>query len=636
MRSPIHALGGLTRLLQADLVLLHPPAVYDFRNTTSLFGPVSDAVPSTQVFEMYPVGFTSIGERLEREGFNVRIVNLAYRMLRDADYDAEGAIAALDPLMFGIDLHWLVHAHGALEIAKLVKRLHPMTPMVLGGLSASYYHRELIERPEVDLVMRGDSTEEAMVTLMRAVASGGSLAAVPNLTWKAEHGRAVENAGAPSLPNLNGTQLPDFRFVIRSVMRHRSLADAVPYAEWPRFPMTGLLTSRGCVYDCAICGGGRSAARCISAREHAAFASPESLVEGIRSAARLSRAPIILLNDIRMGGARHVGRFFELMQAAHIQNEIVFELFSPPPKEFFRQANEALSNYSIEMSLESHRRVLRRKFGKFPVSNEAIERALADALSHGVRRADVFFMVGLPGQTYDDAVGVVDYCRHLWEETGNDGRVQFFITPLTPFLDPGSPAFEHPERHGYRVRYRTLEEHRRALTAPSWKQMLNYETDAMSADEIVEATYECYVRLARLKLDFGRIDLTEYGRTLRQVEQAREAIAGIDDALRLPQGAIQDHAVRTARQRIVDLTHQKGRGARDLRWLTNGWVSAPWATAGLVIQLAGQEAWRLLTKRVPLLWGGRRAYRDDSERVSLDEGAGILVAGHGDGIQPHV
>jgi radical SAM superfamily enzyme YgiQ (UPF0313 family) len=143
---------------------------------------------------MYPVGFTSIGERLEREGLNVRIVNLAYRMLRDPDYDVENRIGALDPLIFGIDLHWLVHAHGALEVAKIVKRHHPQTPVIMGGLSASYFQRELIAYPRVDIVMRGDSTEESMVSLMRVLSEGGSLEDVPNLTWKDETGRVVENA----------------------------------------------------------------------------------------------------------------------------------------------------------------------------------------------------------------------------------------------------------------------------------------------------------------------------------------------------------------------------------------------------------------------------------------------------------
>ena len=39
-----------------DLLLLHAPSVYDFRERAILYGPVSDMVPSSTVFEMYPLG----------------------------------------------------------------------------------------------------------------------------------------------------------------------------------------------------------------------------------------------------------------------------------------------------------------------------------------------------------------------------------------------------------------------------------------------------------------------------------------------------------------------------------------------------------------------------------------------------
>lgn len=72
-----------------DLVLLHAPSVYDFRKTVQLTGPVADVIPSTAVFEMYPVGFTSMAGYLERYGYTLLIVNLANRMVADPRFDVE-------------------------------------------------------------------------------------------------------------------------------------------------------------------------------------------------------------------------------------------------------------------------------------------------------------------------------------------------------------------------------------------------------------------------------------------------------------------------------------------------------------------------------------------------------------------
>jgi radical SAM superfamily enzyme YgiQ (UPF0313 family) len=55
----------------------------------------------------------------------------------------------------GIDLHWLVHPHGALELTKLVKEITGR-PVILGGFTATYYWREVLENyPFVDVVVLG-------------------------------------------------------------------------------------------------------------------------------------------------------------------------------------------------------------------------------------------------------------------------------------------------------------------------------------------------------------------------------------------------------------------------------------------------------------------------------------------------
>ena len=88
------------QLTNPDLIFLHAPSVYDFRKESILYGPVSDLVPSTPVFEMYPIGFTTMAEYLERNGFQTRIINLAVRMLEDSRFDAEETIRKLDSAGF--------------------------------------------------------------------------------------------------------------------------------------------------------------------------------------------------------------------------------------------------------------------------------------------------------------------------------------------------------------------------------------------------------------------------------------------------------------------------------------------------------------------------------------------------------
>ena len=199
-----------------DLVLLHPPAVYDFRTKPAFLGPLADAVPSTAMFEMYPVGLTSIAAFLERNHYNVEIVNLAYRMLQDPRFDVVEQLRRMSAPVFGIDLHWLPHVQGALSVIELVKRLHPESRTLVGGLSASYYHDELVRYPFVDFVLRGDSTEEPARQLLQALRESRPLETVENLTWKRADGTVVVNPLTFVPKDLDYVDVPAYRYLLRS------------------------------------------------------------------------------------------------------------------------------------------------------------------------------------------------------------------------------------------------------------------------------------------------------------------------------------------------------------------------------------------------------------------------------------
>jgi hypothetical protein len=109
---------------RADLTFWHAPGGYAYRQHSVLDGPVSDLAPYISVYEAYPIGFMTMAEYLERHGLRIPILNLAVWMLTNDAFDPEPLIAALNPTAFGIDLHGLPRAQGALAVAERVKRRH--------------------------------------------------------------------------------------------------------------------------------------------------------------------------------------------------------------------------------------------------------------------------------------------------------------------------------------------------------------------------------------------------------------------------------------------------------------------------------------------------------------------------------
>jgi len=510
---------------QIDLLLIHPPSVYDFRKEAILYGPISDLIPSSPVFEMYPLGFLTITQYLEERGLQVRIINLALRMMNDRHFDAADFLSGLNPRAVGIDLHWLPHAHGAIEVARLIKRLYPQTPVIFGGLSSSYYHEELIRYPSVDYVLRGDSTEPPLFDLLTHLFSGRKPETVPDITWK-DDGEVRVNPQTFDPDSLDYVDLRPDR-MMQMVMKYRDLQSVLPFNGWWQNPITAVFTVKGCSHECVTCGCSHKACTYLSSARRPIFRSPENLVKNIKDISRFSRGPIFLVGDLMQAGETHAYRVLALLREAEIKNEIVFELFDMPPLAFLDAIDGSVENWSLELSPESHDPAIRRVQDRTTFfTNEEMERVIQRALSLRCHRVDVFFMIGLSQQTRQSVMDAIAYCEYLFQQS--DKRLSCFISPMGPFIDPGSWGFEDPESLGYTLFARTLEEHRQLLVQPTWKHILNYETRWMSREALVDATYDAAEALNALKMHYGRIEEAQGQAVAARIAQARALKARLE------------------------------------------------------------------------------------------------------------
>lgn len=485
-----------------DLILLHAPSVYDFRTRPAMYGPISDVVPSTPIFEMYPLGFVSIVGFLEQNGYRVRIVNLAVKMLKDPGFDVEEFIRKVDAKVFGFDLHWLASAAGCLDIAGLVKKHRPDAPVLLGGFSASYFHEEIIEHfPQIDYVLRGDTTEKPLLDLMNHIEEGKAPEKVENLTWRTRDDRKRVNP-MTFVPTEIDDLWIDYGQVIKLVLRHRDLESTLPYESFMDYPFTAVLTCKGCTYNCITCGGSCSAFKNFFNRDSPAFKSPQRLVEEINVISEYFKAPIFLIGDLRQGGRRWAERVLDGIKESGLDNTITYELFDTVPMDWMKKLSSSTDKWTLEISPETHDDEIRKTMGK-PYTTAQMEDTIDSALKHGAEKIDVYFMVGLSGQTSESALESVEYARHLYDVMDNNRKIFTFTSPMAPFLDPGSMVYEDPERYGFTRLYYNLREHKQALYQPSWKLYLSYNTDWITRDQVAETTYEAMIRLNQLKMDVG-------------------------------------------------------------------------------------------------------------------------------------
>ncbi|RKY03337.1 MAG: TIGR04190 family B12-binding domain/radical SAM domain protein, partial [Spirochaetes bacterium] len=515
-------------MAKTDIIFLHPPTVYDFRKLPILHGPISDVIPSTPIFEMYPVGFTSLSEFLERHGIKTRIINVAMKMLKSKTFDVEKMIKKLNPTAFAIDLHWMPHVNGSIALANIIKRYHPETPVIFGGFSSTYYHKELIQRyPQIDYVVRGDSTEEPLLQLINAIKNNKSVENIPNITWRGKNGKVNVNPFSYVPETLNNVVI-DYSLIMKKVVRFRDLVGYLPFFNWSSYPITAVFTCRGCTHNCRTCGGSAKSFSKWFNRKRPAYRSPELLAEDIYQISRHLGGPIFIIGDITQPGEDYYKRLLLALKPLKIKNHLVFEFFKPPEDKVLEAIRDAVKNVNVEISPESHDEKVRKAFGR-PYNNHELEHMIKKMVELDFKRIDLFFMIGLPYQTYDSVMGTVEYSDYLLSMFGNKKTLFPFISPLAPFLDPGSIVFENPEKFGYHLFYKSVEEHRLALLNPSWKMVLSYETKWMKRDEIAKASYEAGLRLNRIKAKYGLITKEKAEATEKRIKNAVEVMKKIDE-----------------------------------------------------------------------------------------------------------
>jgi clorobiocin biosynthesis protein CloN6 len=494
--------------LKADLLLLHAPAVFDFRGRRDIYFPflgTSGDVPITPLYEYFPVGFKTLQRHLGECGHDVKLLNLSSLLLRYPQLPTDDVIRALDTPLVGIDLHWMIHVQGSLAVAERIKALRPDIRIVFGGISSTYYADELIRYPYIDMVMRGYDTHMPMDALLTALKAGSPLAPIQNLLWKSADGTVQDN---------EFSHKPD------------TFGCGIDWSQQPAAPDRGTLPilemlstqNAGCAYNCGWCGGSRDAFRRVFKRKRAMARKPQAEVAyEFDTMARLKGVESYHFYSVGSYNESRAGMDYFLDRVGESGfKSISYEQFHLTPDDVLKHMVAANKRTIITLSPESHDPRVAKLAGRGVYTNDEMEAWLERALELGVFQIDIWFFVGMPEQDARSVEANVDYCIRLLEKFRGK-NINPMICPMIPFLDPASTFFEYPEQHGYRVFHRTVEEHRRGMERASIINRTNYETKWLSRSDLVHVGFRAVHRLMQAKQALGflpRSMVSDYNRKI--------------------------------------------------------------------------------------------------------------------------
>ncbi len=534
-----------------DVILIHPPAIFDYRKK-ALF-PGAYGVTAEQVqFTKPPIGMLSIAEYLDRHGYKVVLDNLGDRMVSDPDFNALEHLGKLSARVYAVGMHFQQHAPGAVEVARLLKEYHPDAIVLAGGLTATRFHEEIIrEYPFIDAVIRAEA-EKPMLAFMRGLDQHGAVTATPNLTFR-ENGEVKVTELLPASRNIDEYDLTRLDLLEPQTS---VFAPGIP-------PRWSLEVCRGCTFGCTICGGSAYAYKTYLGMNKPAMRSPEKIIEDIRKLNARGITFIGLYQDPRMGGETYWRELMTLLRDEKLDiYRLSLDLLSPASEDFVKAVAETRRPVIFHICPDTGSDEVRKKLGR-QYTNEELLSTIELSHSYGIP-VTTFFSVGLAGETRES----IEETKALWKKlmqlddkatmNGSFGKISRDIPTGGPIvgpivLDPGAMAFDSPETYGYNLRYRSLKEYIAALSQPSWHQWLNYETEKLAINDLVDVILDVneFAIDEREKYKLYNLD-TAYLERIK-VETDRVAVQAIDQLEDMPAGPEKEARLKMIRKSVDNL-----------------------------------------------------------------------------------
>jgi len=226
------------------VVLVHPPIVFGKRERLAL----------------PPLGILYLATYLRKKGIEADIVDA---FIRGHTYEELlGEILAKKPDIVGLTA-MTCQVPAVLDVIEAIKRKAPSIKIVIGGHHVNATKEELLAfSSHVDFLLYGEGEIE-FHNLVRALETNGPLDRVRGLIYR-NNDDVVRHAGPLPIQNLDELPFPDLSLL--DIKRYD-----IHYAK--SRPLTSMLASRGCPFDCLYCGAALAYGRAVR------FRSPANVVD---------------------------------------------------------------------------------------------------------------------------------------------------------------------------------------------------------------------------------------------------------------------------------------------------------------------------------------------------------------------
>jgi radical SAM superfamily enzyme YgiQ (UPF0313 family) len=386
--------------------------------------------------EAVPIGLYSVAAVLKERKYDVEVLNWC-EINRTPERIRE-TLKEKRPQVIGFSIvngnRW-----GAIEIARIAKKMDPEVKIVFGGIGACFLWEHFLNHfPEIDYIVMGEG-EYSFLKLIGFLEIGheGNPEEVMGVAFRSE-GKATKTGLPKPIQDLDALPIP---------------ADYFQYQH--------LSSSRGCTWQCTFCGSPKFWGERIRWRSPEHFVRELEVLygKGIRffyfsdDTFTMSKERVIeICKRIIEKGLRI--SWFAISRVNYVNEEVLF---------WMRKAGCVQISYGIESGSEKIRETLNKG-----IKTGHIKKAFALTTKYGIL-ARAYFIYGSPGETWETIQDTIDLMHEI-----KPLSAIFYILDIFP----GTELYERLKKNC-------------GITDDVWLQkiegIMHAETDPALSDELILA-----------------------------------------------------------------------------------------------------------------------------------------------------
>ncbi len=391
-----------------------------------------------------PLGLAYIAAVMENEGYTVKIIDSPLEgyeqeiKLQDGRYryglnmnQIMKKVKNFSPEIIGISCSFSTLFDTVCEIGREIKEYNSNIKICVGGAHSTAVPCEMVERNEFDFVIIGEG-EVRFKKLALALSENGDLSKIDGLCYKI-NGKSILNPATDYIQNIDEIPFPA-----------RHLLDMEKYFEIHR-PQgistknergTTIITSRGCPANCIFCSIHGIWGKKF--RSH----SPEYVIREIEYLIEHYHIKELIFEDDNLTyDIDRAGKIFDLM----IEKGLKLHWKTPNGIALWRLTENLIVKmresgcYQTSFAIESGNEDVLHKIIKKPLNLKKVKSLVDAAKANGIL-AEGFFVVGFPGETFEQ---MKDSFRYAFK-VGLDKAVFVIATPY-----PGTRLYDICLENGY-------------------------------------------------------------------------------------------------------------------------------------------------------------------------------------------